>query len=261
MPVPIVLAAFGTTTGACALYDLVNRGLKQCFPAHPLLWSFSSRMVRDRRCATDGVGSDSPSTALTRLGNAGHSWAVLQSLHLLPGHEFDRLVFEAGTVPIRTSIGLPLLYDPDDFRLLAEGLALVAGDDPEEALLLIGHGTDHPAWTAYPALEGLIRRRFGPRAFVGVMEGFPCREEVVSSLVAAGYRRAYLVPLLLAGGYHLRRDLFGGEDSWLAALRDAGLAVRAREEGLAGLPVVVDLLTRHIAAALDIIPENIENHD
>ncbi len=36
---------------------------------------------------------------------------------------------------------------------------------------MIGHGTDHPAWTSYMAMGGMLRNAGGPGVYMGIIEG------------------------------------------------------------------------------------------
>jgi sirohydrochlorin cobaltochelatase len=79
-----------------------------------------------------------------------------------------------------------------------------------EALILLGHGARDPAWA-----EPLCRIREQVRALapeVVVELAFlefmtPTLEDAVAALVAAGERRIRVVPVFLAQGGHLKRDL------------------------------------------------------
>lgn len=57
------------------------------------------------------------------LAEQGHPWVVMQSLHLICGHEFDRLISERENADIRSSIGLPLLTSHMDYKKTATALA------------------------------------------------------------------------------------------------------------------------------------------
>ncbi len=205
--------------------------------------------------AQDSVSS--PHEILEELARQNHRWAVVQSLHLLAGHEFIRLVEETKRSPIRTSIGLPLLTSPDDYQALCTSLAPLINGHPDQAILLVGHGTDHPAWSAYPALQYFMRRHFGPRVFVGVIEeSLPSGQEVIASLRAAGHKKVCIIPLLLVAGMHFHRDLVGGsKESWLSLLAQADIGVEIIEQGLGMVPAIGDMFCRHIEEALMIIPE------
>jgi sirohydrochlorin cobaltochelatase len=181
----------------------------------------------------------------------------VQSLHLLAGHEFIRLVEETQKSPIRTSIGLPLLTSPDDYQALCASLAPLINAHPDQAILLVGHGTDHPAWCAYPALQYFMRRHFGPRVFVGVLEEcLPSSKEVIANLRAAGHKKVCIIPLLLVAGMHFHRDLVGeSKDSWLNLLAQANISVKIVEQGIGMVPAIGDMFCQHIEDALRIIPD------
>lgn len=257
MKPPIVLTVFGTTSRALKTYRHMDAIFKKRFSEHDIHWAFTSRMVKSRMRKKQ-VDMPHPRQVLRQLHLQGHPWAVVQSLHLICGHEFHRLVDEARQADIRTSMGLPLLTTPEDFKLVADALQ-TDGDDPrEEGTVWIGHGTDHPAWTVYPAFENHLKKVHGPNAHVGVLEGHPSQAAILRRLLRAGIRRVCLAPLLLVAGVHFEEDMAGDTDSWKASFEAHGLEVRCRNEGLGFNATVVRRFCDHIDAALDVIPPSIQ---
>lgn len=252
--IPIVLAAFGTTTRALETYDFIGEHIERRFPGHAVHWAYSSRMVRSRLKVRKGIELPDPGRVLAGLEQEGHSWAVVQSMHLVCGHEFYRLVEEVAGHGVRVSMGLPLLAGPADYRAAARAVDRGIPCCGEEALLLVGHGTDHPIWCAYPALEGLFRETCHRRVFVGVVEGDAPRQKTLDAIRKAGIRRVMLVPFMLVAGTHFLEDLAGEEDSWRQALESAGLEVILHDHGLGLNPAVVECFAAHIREALDVIP-------
>ena len=252
--VPIVITAFGTTTRALETYGRLDARVRERFPGHEVRWAYSSRMVKDRVKRTRDLDFPDPGEVLSALKEEGYGWTVVQSLHVLCGHEFDRLVQVAQEAPVRTAVGLPLLSSPQDFDEVATVLApdLVAGDG--EAVALVGHGTDHPIWCAYEALEQRVRRLAGPRVYVGLVEGSPGAGEVLERVAADGCARVRLVPFMLVAGRHFLEDLAGGEGSWKARFEAGGLEVTLDPRGLGMREGIAEVFRRHIAAALDVIP-------
>lgn len=258
MNTPIVMAAFGTTTGAMATYARIDTRIRQRFPDREIVWACSSRMVKDRIKKRRNIDVLHPHEALRCLQAQGHEWAVVQSVHFLAGHEFYRLIEEAGGEGIRTAVGLPLLSSVADYQRVGTALApLVASRLPDEAIVLVGHGTDHPGWASYLALQHLLRERFGERIFVGCVEEYPGADEVVARVAAAGLKKVCLIPFMLVAGVHFREDLMGeDDDSWKSLFAAAGIEVAAVDQGIGMLPEISDILADHIAAALDVVPEN-----
>ena len=253
MQIPIVLTAFGTTSSALKTYDFMDQIIKAEFPGHEIAWAFSSRMVRDRLKDQKKREASHSHEVLQVLADKGHVWAVVQSMHLLAGHEFYRMLEEVSPLSIRTSIGLPLLTSYEDYHALAQALGLDRLSEGEAAVL-VGHGTDHPSWSTYPALENILREVYGQGIYVGVVEGCPSRQQVMKAVVRTGVKKVRLIPLMLVAGVHFIEDLCGDEDSWKAAFEDAGLEVDVEPEGIGTKREVVQIFINHIREALDIIP-------
>ena len=258
MTVPIVIAAFGTTSRAIRTYDDMDRIFRQRFTGYEIHWAFTSRMVKDRMQHRSSITRRHPRQVLEILARQGHPWAVVQSLHLTCGHEFYRLAHEVDQVGIRTSMGLPLLSAIEDYAAVARALAPLAEKDADEALVLVGHGTDHPSWSSYPALQYMLQQAHGRKVYVGVVEeeGYPDREAIVRAVVREGYARVRLAALLLVAGGHFNEDLAGGEDSWKTVFEAAGIQVALEYEGLGLNPQILEIFCRHVETALDIIPRH-----
>lgn len=256
MNVPIVLAAFGTTIRTKEMYGLLERRVSNRFPGHDLRWAFTSRRVRAADPKNACAVRQAPLEALEALYAQGHRWAVVQSLHLVEGHEFDRMIEEIRNTPIRTSIGLPLLSSYGDYWKVAQAMRhLLGAPGTDEAVVLIGHGTDHPAWSAYLALESIFRQRFGPHVFVGLIEGKPGKTATVHAVRKAGYRQALLIPFMLVAGMHFREDIMGKEEGWAAAFMNAGIEIRVDTSGIGHDERIIDIFLDHIEEAMDVIPD------
>ncbi len=255
MKTPIVMAAFGTTSKALDTYSFIDQIVKQRFPEHEIIWAYSSRMVRDSIKKDRNLDLKHPHEVLDDLKQRGFEWAVVQSLHLMCGHEFNRLVAEARSCNIRTSIGLPLLCAPEDYLATIEALR-GACQVKKEAVVMVGHGSDHPSWCSYMALQQLLHREIGQGIYVGVVEeGCPSQEEIVAAVKQDGFEKVRLMPLMLVAGVHFYEDLAGEEDdSWKSAFEKENIAVSLVPDGIGKQTGIVDIFCRHIQSALDIIP-------
>lgn len=251
---PIVLAAFGTTSRALNTYSFIDAAVKRAFPDHPVRWAYTSRMVRSHMKKKHRANMKDPLQVLDELAGQGHCWAVVQSMHLICGHEFYRLLDEVRDSRVRTSMGLPLLTSPVDYQQITAAILGNGLPDNGTATVLVGHGTDHPAWTAYPALQQIIQVSRA-NIHVATVEGESAMEETIANVMRSGATHVHLVPLMLVAGVHLQEDIAGDEDSWKKAFLDAGLQVTVEENGLGKHPAVVDIFIKHIRDALSIIPE------
>lgn len=254
--IPIVVTAFGTTAKAFSTYEKMDAVLKRELPDQPVFWAYSSRMVKHAMKRNKNLDLKDPAEVLSMLRQQGHPWAVLQSLHLIGGHELHRLAQEGRRVDIRLSLGLPLLSSPGDFMETARAMeSVIKGADSDSAIILIGHGTDHPAWTSYFALEMIMREKYGTdRIFTGVVEGFPEMETTVERVTGAGFSKVLLVPFMLVAGVHFQEDLTGDDDSWQAVFERRGVDVSLVSDGIGTLDGISTIYARHMREALDVIP-------
>ena len=252
---PIILAAFGTTSRAMETYTTMDGAIKDAFPGHPVIWSYTSRMVRDHLKKKKDMVLNTPQQALDNLVGEGHHWAVMQSLHLICGHEFYRLVDDIRDCKVRASMGLPLLTSPEDYQSVAHALIHTYGrSEDRTATVFVGHGTDHPAWTTYPALARLVEKN-DPAMYVGtVEEGEDDREAILSDILKKGYTHVRLVPLMLVAGVHLREDIAGDRDSWKSLFQDHGLQVSYESIGMGQSKAILAIFISHIKDALSLIP-------
>ena len=250
-PIPIVLVASGTATTAATVYHRIEAACQRLFPAHPIHLAFSSRAIRKRVQAQEGTLTATPEAVFDQLHQSGYANAVVQSLHLIGGIEFHHLAWKAAQSPLDIHLGLPLLSTPEDFDAVLDWLAELRPSAEEDALVLVGHGTTHPAWMAYAVLAQRIADRFGPGIILGQVKGNPTPSTVADRLGAAGCRRVVLRPFMLVAGAHFMQDIAGDRPtSWQAQLEQQGLTVIPEGEGLGDHSMVIDIFGRHIRAAM-----------
>lgn len=257
MTIPIVLAAFGTTTRAMKTYSFINDICRERFADHPIFWAFSSRQVKDFSNRNYNTNMQHPHQVLLKLKEQGYPWAVVQSLHFTCGHEFYRLIEEVSTCDIRTSMGLPLLSQPEDYEAIVAALMTDFPGERGEAVVMIGHGTDHPSWSSYVALDYIFRKTKASGIYVGLVEhGYPTMASVIQEVEKDGYRKVKLIPMMLVAGLHFEEDMSGDNHSWKLAFENAGISVSLENQGLGFNRGIVDLYCRHIQDALDVIPDS-----
>lgn len=272
MPIPIVIAAFGTTSHAHKTYSFMNQHFEKRFAGHEIHWAFSSRMVKDHIKKHSQIQIKNPCEVLTELYAQGHSWVVVQSLHLINGHEFYRLVDEVKSLPVRTSIGLPLLSSYHDYCKTAKAMGISHCQNQncsstssnfkerilsaDEAVVIVGHGTDHPAWSSYLAFESVLKKMYGQNIFVGLIEGEPDQSQIIGDVVKSGAKKVHLVPFTLVAGVHFQEDIANSEDSWKSAFEQAGVTVEVEAIGIGYKKGVVDIFMDHIQDALSAIPDS-----
>lgn len=252
MTVPIVIAASGPTSASLATYRHLDNTIRDHFPEKEIIWSYIPRVAKKTLQPPGSNEHLHPEKVLHRLMARGVRRTVVQSLHLLPGSEFHDLQRILGRSGLACTTGLPLFTSPDDYGQLAEILRPTIAARPGKAIVILGHGTTHPIWTAYVCLEKILRRTFGDRIFVGVLEKFPESSGLPVEIKAAGFTEVCIIPFLLIAGMHFHRDIAGdGPNSWISRLSDEALTVEVINHGLGLFPGLEKLIIRHITSALE----------
>lgn len=249
----LLIVSFGTSVpGAAQSIRAVEQVLAGAAPDRDVFRAYTSPTIR-RILGQRGEKVPSPEEAITGLLEDGYQELILQPTHLLPGIEYDRLCRTARRFApqfSRLTVGSPLISGIDDLKTLAR-CVLEAWQPEQGALVLMGHGTNHFANMAYPALQTVLRSMGADRAFVGTVEGWPGLDDVIAQLKPSGLRDVLLAPFMLVAGDHALNDMAGPDpDSWKSRLEAEGFAVQCHLEGLGMLPGVQALYRQHLEKLL-----------
>jgi cobalamin biosynthesis Co2+ chelatase CbiK len=187
----------------------------------------------------------------------GFTHVAIQSLHTIAGEEFHDLRRTVGAFQMmggmqRILLGAPLLATQEDMARAVEAIlaTLPRERKADEAVVLMGHGTPHPANAFYAALMFQVQRK-DPNVFIGCVEGYPDIHEVQALLTERKIRKVYLMPFMSVAGDHAKNDMTGDdEDSWKSVLTRAGFACQAILKGTAEYDVFVDIWVDHLGGAL-----------
>ena len=152
----LLIVSFGTSVEETRKKTIgaLEEELKQAFPHLPAYRAYTSPTIR-RILAKRGEQVPSPQEAMEQLAAQGVRTLYIQPTHLICGEEYHALsqkVAEKAGLFERVVLGRPLLYDMEDCRRAAEGLLEDFSPEEGEALVFMGHGTEHPANAVYPAI-------------------------------------------------------------------------------------------------------------
>lgn len=243
----LLLVAFGTSHGdALQAFGKVPELCREAFPGLEIRLAYASFLVR-RVLKARGQEADSPVTGLARLSEEGYRRVAVQPLLVVPGVVYEYVVgicrvfskmrdIRGRPAFAKLSVGRPLLERPSDCREVARALQEVFSSIVSEegiALVLVGHGSEHPGGMAYSMLHDVLQEELGENVLVGTLEGSPGFEDILAELKRQGIQRVVLVPFMLVSGGHVLHDLAGDrEDSWQVRLRKRGFSVSTLLRGL-----------------------------
>lgn len=245
----LVIVNFGTSVPS-AQEDIaqVEQTLVSVMPDADCYRATTSPTIR-RIFKRRGQQAHSLEEVLEQLIPMGYERVIVQPTHLLYGIEYDKI--RSAVLPYAGQfetllLGKPLLSGTDDLMFLAECLkeAFAPG---EEALVLMGHGTEHFANAVYPAFQTALRLLDYPGSYVGTVEGWPTLDQVILQLKADQKKKVLLMPMMLVAGDHACNDMAGNDpDSWKSRLEAEGFEVRCHMRGLGNLPRIQSLYRRHL---------------
>ena len=261
----IVAVSFGTTFPATreANIGAVEKKLQAALPDWRLYRAFTSPTVVRRIEENEGVRVDFLREALERAACDGMNRVLVQSLHIIPGEEYDRVVDEVERIRksgafAEVLLGRPLLFTdgtqadcPDDYAAVADALRqpfeMLCNN---EALVMMGHGSGHFADAAYQKLQDRLLAAKLP-IFMGTVEGTLTLDDVMRHVQQSSFRRVRMMPFMLVAGDHAVNDMAGEEeDSWRSVLEAAGYEVSASLNGLGEFEKFRQLFVAHARDAI-----------
>jgi sirohydrochlorin cobaltochelatase len=253
----IVLAAFGTSTAAFETYRHFELQVKKRFPDQEIRWAFTSHKVRHKLAQEKGQKLKDLPTTLRELKAAGYTRVAVQSLHIVPGEEWDKkVVQESRKVPgLKVALGKPLMSSKEDQKMVLNVLARTFPKDLKNtAVVLVGHGSPSSEGTAtYLSFAQALRARFPQEnVFFGTVEGKPTRKEVMDAVKKSGATDVVLMPFLFVAGEHVAKDILGDDpESWKSELlKQKAYHIQGITKGLGYQEGITKIFLDHLARAL-----------
>ena len=255
----LVLVAFGTSTRARTTYAFIEKRVREKYPDTHIQWAFSSRMLREKMGGKKS-GWKSLEEILLELEAQGIQKAAIQSLHVIPGVEFQKVVDAVTHSGLETSVGMPLLSSDADYQTVADALAGRIPDQREWATVLVGHGTYHTAGAAYLQFYRFLTARYPRNVFLSVVEGEPSWEDTLKLIRHSTVTKIKFIPLMFVAGEHIMHDVLGdetdgGEESWKMQL--SGYEIDGSERGLGFNEKIVDIYLEHLVKAMHALGEKV----
>lgn len=262
----ILVVSFGTSYEKTRKLTIekIENNIKEEFQGYDIRRAFTSHGVIKKLKESYGVFIDKPEEALQKLKEEGYEEVLIQPLHIIPGEEYDYIknvveVFKRDKSFKRIELGRPALFfkgddehSPDDYRIFIE--ALKHQISKNEIVVLMGHGTHHPADAVYSCLQCVLGDYGLNNVFVGTIEGYPSLNHVIDNLKKNNIEKITLMPLLIVAGDHAINDMSGEEeDSWKSILLREGFEVDIYLHGLGENPKIQNIYVEHIK---DIISGN-----
>ena len=254
----IVLAAFGTSTEAFDTYSHFEQKVRERFPGYEIRWAFTSHKVRQKVAKEKGMKLNDLGTTLRELKAAGYTRLAIQSLHIVPGEEWDKKIVQVSReIPgLKVALGKPLLSSPQDQERVLQTLAQTFPKYLKDtAVVLMAHGSPSPEGTAtYLAFSRLLRARYPHQnVFLGTVEGTPGNKEAFEAVKQANPASVVLMPFMFVAGEHVAKDMLGDDpESWKSELlKQKAYRIEGITKGLGYQDGIIAIYLDHLAQALE----------
>lgn len=236
----ILLVAFGSTwQQAYDAFDLTRDEYAKAFPGYDVFLSFSSAICINRAMAAENTAARSfyePKYWLEAFGRVQYKEIIVQSMQVIPGEEFSRVVNamkdfgnnsngdldDKYMSQVVLKLGLPLMHSEQNVTELAVALNANFGKWAQKgAMLFMGHGNPdeydtYKANVRYTQLEEALQT-LNKNYYVGtvdMMDNF--KVQVLGRMKEAGFTSGsvYCAPLMSIAGDHAHNDMAGDDDAW-----------------------------------------------
>ena len=247
----ILVVSFGTShlDTMKKTISVIEQEISERFQEYRVYRAFTSGMIIRKLKRTENLAVDTVQEALNRMKEDGIEDVIVQPTHIINGVEYDRMMkdlMENMFLFRRIRVGKPLLSSVDDYKKSIHAVMAETQLEDDEVLVLMGHGTDHHANSAYPTLEYTFHALGYNQVLVGTVESFPELKNVMAKLEISGKKKVVLMPFMLVAGDHAKNDMAGEEDSWKSELEDGGYEVRVIMKGLGEFEGIRKIFTEHL---------------
>lgn len=163
----LLVVSFGTSYHDTCEKNIVacERDLAASCPDRDLFRAFTSGMIIRKLRQRDGIDIDTPLQALQKLAAQGYQDVAIQSLHIINGDEYEKIVREVQLLrPLftRLTLGVPLLSSHNDYVQLMQALRQqMPSLRQTEKVVFMGHGASHHAFAAYACLDHMMTAQRG----------------------------------------------------------------------------------------------------
>lgn len=245
----ILLVAFGSTwQNSFKAFDKTVEAYKKQFKDCDVYMSFSSAICINRAAAGEHAndkGEDkaeirnyyAPNFWLHAFGSARYKEITVQSLQVIPGEEYSRVInyikdFANNSLgdlndqylkTVTLKLGTPLLNNTDDVAKVAKTINKLCSSEAKKGVVaFMGHGNPdsydtYKANVRYTQLEEQLQK-INKNYFVGTVD-MPdnYKQDVYARMKEAGFEKGNVVlyPLMSIAGDHAHNDMAGeGDEYW-----------------------------------------------
>lgn len=249
----ILVVSFGTSYEETRkkTIDRIEEDIRKEYPQYGVYRAWTSAVIRRKLWQRDNIRIDDVAGAMEQMLSDGITDVIVQPTHVLNGIENDRMeealqAFRGRFAHIVT--GDPLLTTQEDNERVISCIAQELAPADREALVLMGHGTEHFSNSVYAALDYQFKDRGYENIFMGTVESYPDFEALLKRVKKLEPEKVLLAPFMIVAGDHACNDLSGRDkDSWKSRIEAAGFQTECVLRGLGEYEAIRRIFLSHVA--------------
>lgn len=253
----ILIVSFGTSHRDTRekTIDQIELDIENEYSEYSIYRAFTSKVIIGILKKRDDIDVLTVSEAMEQMKKDGIKEVIIQPTHLLNGFENKKMIREADLYKDdfdSVLLGMPLLNSTEDYQKVIKAfLKEMPIISENEAVVCMGHGTEHYTNASYAALNYMFNDYGCRNVYIGTVEAYPSLEDIMKDLKRNNYDKITLVPFMIVSGDHAKNDMAGEkEDSWKSVLKREGFKVECRLEGLGENREIRRIFSEHIKDAL-----------
>ncbi len=253
----ILLVSFGTSyeDSRRKTIDKILEEVTEAFPDYRIYQAWTSKMILRSIKKRDNIHISTVEEAMEQIQADGITELTVQPTHLINGIENDIMketILSMASPDIQVQFGNPLLTTTgDNHQVLEAAMEEFSTIPTDDALVFMGHGTEHYVNSVYAALDYTLKDMGYTHAFMGTVEAYPDLNVLIRQVSRVNPRRVHLAPFMLVAGDHANNDMAGDdEDSWKSRFEAAGYEVICHIRGLGEYESIRNIYLEHLQEAI-----------
>lgn len=254
----ILVVSFGTSVNETRekTIDKIEEDIAAAFPGYSVRRAWTSGMIIRKIQKRDGIKIDTVKEAMDRLVEEGFTEVIVQPTHILNGIENDFMIADVKSYSDkfeRISFGTALLTTTEDNLAVIDAIRKEFPHVPDdEALVFMGHGTEHYTNTVYAAMDFTLKDHWHNNIFMGTVEAYPSVETMIKLVRELGPTKVHLAPFMIVAGDHAINDMAGdGPESWKNVFKNEGYNVVCHIKGIGEYPGIRSIFVEHARQAIE----------
>ncbi len=236
--------------------EIIEHLVRTKFPECSIQVAFTSDSIRKKIFQQTGIVIDNVESAINRFYSNGILDIIIQPIHLISGYDYEEVMkILLKYKKLNFIIGKPLLSNHQDLDRIINILKKRYDSLPRsEVLVLMGHGTSHPANIIYEQIQQRLNQLGLSRFYVGTLSAKPSLSDVMLLLKEVKVQKVLLVPLMLVAGNHAKEDMVGQKsDSWKNRLEREGFFVQYELKGLGEYQEIQEVYVKRIEESMNLL--------